>query len=104
MHEVDTDLIRRAGVIVVDSREACGHEAGELISAGIKDEGLVEIGEVLADYKPAQHSEGQMDIGGKEDIKIFKSVGIGIQDVAIAKLVLDQAEILDVGTTINGWD
>jgi len=68
MREVEDELIKRAGVLVVDSKEACGHEAGELISAGVKDGDMVEIGEIVSD-KAARESVGQ---GG--DVVVFKSV------------------------------
>jgi len=68
MREVEDELIKRAGVIVVDSKEACGHEAGELISAGVTDEGMVEIGKIVSD-QAARESVGR---GG--DVVIFKSV------------------------------
>lgn len=113
MREVEDELIKRAGVIVVDSKEACGHEAGELISAGTRDEDMVEIGEIVRG-KAARESVGK---GG--DVVLFKSVsrsgkaswretdvqvGLGIQDVAIAKLVFDVAVEKGLGQTIKGYD
>lgn len=77
MREVDDALIRRAGVIVVDSKEACGHEAGELLSAGIGPEGMVELGEVLLGAETGK-------VGGGEDIKIFKSVSGVVSLVAVS--------------------
>ncbi len=49
MREVDNELIRRAGIVVVDSKEACAREAGELIGAGLSGDQLAELGEVLRD-------------------------------------------------------
>jgi ornithine cyclodeaminase/alanine dehydrogenase-like protein (mu-crystallin family) len=66
MKEVDDELIRRAGTIVVDSKEACGHEAGELLSAGIRDDGMVELGTLLDGQR--RRVEG--------DVTIFKSVSL----------------------------
>jgi hypothetical protein len=71
MHEIDTDLVNRAGIIVVDSKEACGHEAGELIDAGVKEDGLVEIGELLSEGGSAADR-----VGGQDGVKIFKSVSV----------------------------
>jgi ornithine cyclodeaminase/alanine dehydrogenase-like protein (mu-crystallin family) len=40
MHEVDEDLVRRARKVVVNSKAACVVEAGELIKAGIREDGI----------------------------------------------------------------
>ena len=68
MREVDDDLVRRAGNIVVDSAEACGIEAGELISAGIGHDQLIEIGTLVSD------SEKASTVGKGGDVVLFKSV------------------------------
>jgi ornithine cyclodeaminase/alanine dehydrogenase-like protein (mu-crystallin family) len=58
MREVDTDLIQRAlrqpgtckgvqQILLVDSREACAAEAGELIDAAVEASQLSEIGEFV---------------------------------------------------------
>ena len=68
MREVDDELVRRAGLVVVDSREACAREAGELISTGVKGEGMAELGELVEDGGLADKVK---DSG---DIVMFKSV------------------------------
>ncbi|WVQ94071.1 hypothetical protein IAU59_001149 [Kwoniella sp. CBS 9459] len=103
MHEVDTPLIKRSGV-VVDSREACGIEAGELIDAGLEGDDLVELGEVLGEQGEAVKAQVESNAGGKDGVIVFKSVGLGIQDVAIAKLVLDEAERQKLGTIVDEYD
>jgi ornithine cyclodeaminase/alanine dehydrogenase-like protein (mu-crystallin family) len=101
MREVDDQLVKRSR-IVVDSKKACLQEAGELISAGITERDLEELGD-MSTGKP------------NEDIIIFKSVrlaigtadhqvGLGVQDVAIAKLVLDEAVKMGRGTRIAAFD
>lgn len=70
MHEVDEQLIRRAGIVVVDSREACLQEAGELIAARLRPEQMVELGEVVG-----AGGEGAVDLVQQNgDIVVFKSV------------------------------
>ncbi|OXH23536.1 ornithine cyclodeaminase [Cryptococcus neoformans] len=104
MHEVDQALMKRAAKVVVDSRKACEREAGEIIDAGNKvagGTGLVELGELLGEAGLPGAVSG--DIFEKEVI-IFKSVGLGIQDVAISKVVLEQAEINRIGTVIEDYD
>ncbi|KAG8931563.1 hypothetical protein FRC01_001127 [Tulasnella sp. 417] len=101
MREVDEELVRRAGVILVDSREACWKEAGDLIQAGWaegreeKDEldrKILEIGEF-----PPQAQEAKI---GDDAVTIFKSVGVGVQDVAIASLVARLAREKGIGTLV----
>lgn len=95
MREAPDELIRRARLVLVDSREACAVEAGELISSGIGRESMVEVGEVVDD--PAKVSS----IRAAGDVTIFKSVGIAAQDVAIACAVTTRAEELGLGASID---
>jgi len=72
-----------AARVAVDSREAALEEAGELVAAirggVLAPDGFTQIGEIArewaADRDPAA-------------ITIFKSVGLAIQDVAAAELVM----------------
>jgi ornithine cyclodeaminase/alanine dehydrogenase-like protein (mu-crystallin family) len=77
--ELDDSLLRKAR-IYVDSREAAGKESGDIIAAG---EIVGEIGEVIAGSKPGRTSDDQ--------ITLFKSVGVAIEDVAAADLVYRRA-------------
>ncbi|KAG0353624.1 hypothetical protein BGZ54_002158 [Gamsiella multidivaricata] len=82
MHEVDQALMKRA-LILVDARQECEKEAGELIF----DQTAM----------PTEFKTATAGASGK-DVTMFKSVGIAAQDVAITALVLDQAEAQDLGT------
>jgi ornithine cyclodeaminase/alanine dehydrogenase-like protein (mu-crystallin family) len=77
--ELDDSLLQKAR-IYVDSREAAGKESGDIIAAG---EIVGEIGEVLAGAKPGRTSD--------DEITLFKSVGVAIEDVAAADLVYRRA-------------
>ncbi|KAG9046772.1 hypothetical protein FS837_003644 [Tulasnella sp. UAMH 9824] len=101
MREVDEELVHRAEMVLVDSREACLTEAGDLIQAGWKDIGqssdelvgkIFEIGEF--------HAQTQGIQLGDNAVTIFKSVGVGVQDVAIASLVVRLAKERGVGTLV----
>lgn len=72
MRDVGNDLIQRAGVMVVDSKEACSQEAGELIEAGLGSDSdmLVELG-VLFGQDGQDARNRVLDSG---DVTIFKSV------------------------------
>ncbi|MFQ6070101.1 MAG: ornithine cyclodeaminase family protein [Candidatus Aminicenantales bacterium] len=84
--------------IVVDSRKAALEEAGDLIipiRKGMITENHIyaEIGEIAVGKLPARETE--------EEITLFKSVGLAIQDVAVAEVVLRRAEELKVGKEVE---
>ena len=86
--EVDTETIRRAHRIVVDSREDCLAEAGDLIIPNAEID--AEIGEILNGDKPGRASDAE--------ITFFKSVGVAVQDAVAAAAVLAEAEAKGLGT------
>ena len=124
-HEIDTALVRRAGKVVVDQASAClvssymrllphlltlssQAEAGELIAAGRTESDLVELGS-LYDYQDAKGTwtprTTTVDaVRTSGEVTIFKSVGVGVQDVAIACAVVDRAVREGFGKTIEGYD
>ncbi len=89
--EVDTTTIRRADRIVVDSREACSEEAGELIIPNIEAD--AEIGEIVNGNKPGRQAD--------DEITFFKSVGVAVQDAVAAAAVLKEAEKKDLGILVE---
>ena len=86
MQEVDETLIKKA-TIVVDSREACLNEAGDIIKSNAEMD--AEIGEIVNGLKPSRQSE--------EEITFFKSVGLAVQDAAATAFVLKEAEEKGLG-------
>ncbi|EPQ53247.1 NAD P-binding protein [Gloeophyllum trabeum ATCC 11539] len=104
MHEVSTSVIRRAGRIVVDSRSACLQEAGELIEARIPGQDLVELGELVDAPEGKAKQELVQEVRKTGDVTIFKSVGVGVQDVMITSAVVKRAEELNIGTVVHGYD
>lgn len=97
MQEVPARTVVRSKV-VVDSREASLAEAGDLIIS--IDGDLIsnrnihgEIGEVAAGKVSGRESE--------EETTFFKSVGLAVQDVAVAERVLQRAEELGLGLDVE---
>jgi alanine dehydrogenase len=77
--ELDDGVLRRARVYV-DSREAAQKESGDVIAAaGI----FAELGEVAAGTKPGRQSP--------EEITLFKSLGLAVEDIVTAELVYRKA-------------
>ena len=111
MAEVDPTLVRRARVLV-DSRSACSLEAGELIGAGLAPSDMVEVGELLLRSAHAQNGKWTAEIDAARvaemlsgrDVTMFKSVGLGVQDVAISTAVMERATEIGIGTRVANWD
>lgn len=97
MQELDEHTVRQA-YVVVDSRQAVLAEAGDLmipIQKGLihKDHIRAELREMVSGDAPGRSSEDQ--------ITLFKSVGVAVQDAAAAGLALRQAEELGFGQLIE---
>ena len=95
--EIPGAAVARA-TLVVDSREACLAEAGELVMAMAEGDldptvSPAEIGEVLAGSRPGRTEDSELTI--------FKSVGNAVQDLAVAGLILEEARRLELGTEVE---
>jgi ornithine cyclodeaminase/alanine dehydrogenase-like protein (mu-crystallin family) len=96
MQEVPPKTVLRARV-VIDHRESSLAEAGDLlipIEQGLMTEDHIyaELGEIAAGSKPGRASP--------DEITLFKSVGVAVQDVAAASAVLEAARRLALGAEI----
>ena len=83
MVELPPELFAAAGLVAVDSRAAVLEEAGDLLAAietgRLAADGFVEIGTIEAGWAATRDASA---------ITIFKSVGLAIQDLATAELVM----------------
>ncbi|DAA73623.1 TPA_exp: putative Proline utilization protein PrnX [Trichophyton benhamiae CBS 112371] len=95
MHEVDTDTLLSGQTLLVDSRQACLAEAGELITAGVRPEQLTEIGEL----SPAS----SLFASSSSSNVVFKCVGMGIMDLAVGRELLCLASERGIGVPIQGF-
>jgi alanine dehydrogenase len=97
LREIDGATIKRAKVFV-DSRDAIMAECGDVLLA-IKEGAIteshasIEIGEVLAGKKSGRTKP--------EEVTLYKSVGIAIQDVAAAQLVYRKALRENAGVNVE---
>lgn len=94
--ESDTEVFRRAAVVTVDSKEQARLEAGDFVApmnAGVLQwSDVLEFAPVLVGKYPGRESP--------HDITIFKSLGLGIEDVALAAKIVDLAKQQGIGRTI----
>ncbi|HJZ92415.1 MAG TPA: ornithine cyclodeaminase family protein [Gemmataceae bacterium] len=95
--EIDVEVVRRATVVVIDSKDQGRIEAGDLVAA--LDKGVIEwrdvgeLGRVVAMRSPGRQSA--------EDVTLFKSLGIGLEDIAVAARVYQKAKAAGVGRWVE---
>ncbi|MEP6570594.1 MAG: ornithine cyclodeaminase family protein [Acidobacteriota bacterium] len=95
--EVDSETMAAASLFV-DRRESTLNEAGDYLFAAA--EGAIgpehiraELGEVLQGYKPGRTSA--------EEITLFKSLGLAVEDLAAANYLYKKARELNAGTWVE---
>jgi alanine dehydrogenase len=97
--ELDAACFKRARV-VADSREQAIEESGDLRDA-------IESGAVTADHIYAEL--GELAVRSKEgrssskEITMFKSVGVALQDIAVAVSLFENAVRLGLGTQLDPY-
>ncbi|MFN0122209.1 MAG: ornithine cyclodeaminase family protein [Blastocatellia bacterium] len=95
--ELDTAAIRNS-LLYVDCREAALHEAGDFLiplgeGAITEDHILGEIGEVLLGQTPGRTAD--------DEVTVFKSLGLGIEDVAAIQHMYRAALEQGAGTWVE---
>ena len=88
MQELPTDAICAATKVVVESKEAALEEAGDLcipILEGVfsQDELHAELGQIVSGERSGREDN--------QEITVFKSVGLAIVDIVVAKYLYDLA-------------
>ena len=95
--EVDAVCVRRCASIIVDSKEQARIEAGDFVQA--LEDGSIHWADI--------HELGQVIVGrytGRahpEDVTMFKSLGIAVEDVAVAGKVYEKARDTGVGKLLE---
>jgi ornithine cyclodeaminase len=91
--ELDAETVA-AATFFVDRRESALAEAGDLLLAGFGEERIAaELGEVLVGSHPGRTAP--------EELTVFKSLGLGVEDLAAAELVVRRAREQGVGTEVD---
>lgn len=94
--EIDVTTVRRANHIVCDSIEACQLEAGdfkEALEDGSTDwRHMHDLSDVVAGCETGRATV--------EDVTLFKSVGLAIEDIAMAAELLTRARAAGLGTPL----
>lgn len=95
--EIDTEGMTRSRVFV-DSLSTAVEKSGGLVTAVQEgamsfDDVVAELGDVAAGNHPGRT--------GDDEITLFNSVGIGLQDLAIGRLLYDKALERNLGLQVN---
>ena len=108
MIELDPELLKTAagrdeekGLVVVDDREECRKNAGEIVQSGLSEDKVVEVGEVLdliegSDSELRTKTVNCLECG----LVVYKSVGVSLTDLAAGQALLDLAWKKNVGTVV----
>jgi alanine dehydrogenase len=95
--ELDVEAVGRAGLIVTDSLEQARLECGDLVAAleqgVVRWENVHELGEVVSGRHPGR--------SGPDQVTLFESQGVAMEDVAIAVRIVARARERRVGTEIS---
>jgi ornithine cyclodeaminase/alanine dehydrogenase-like protein (mu-crystallin family) len=91
--ELDAETVA-AATVFVDRRESALNEAGDLLLAGFGEERIAaELGEVLTGEHPGRSRA--------DELTVFKSLGLGVEDLAAAELVVRKARGQGLGTEVE---
>jgi len=94
--ELDETAVQRCARVVVDSRATALREAGDLLPSlekgRLRESALAELGEVLVGARPGRESP--------DEITLFESQGMAIQDLALGMEVLERARKAGLGTAL----
>jgi ornithine cyclodeaminase len=94
--EIDAKTVARSALITVDSRGTARNECGDLIAAVETGRSswdtLTEIGEVIAGRAPGRARQ--------DDITLYESHGMGIQDIYTAAKLVELARSRKVGVEL----
>jgi ornithine cyclodeaminase/alanine dehydrogenase len=95
--EVDSEAMARARVVVDSHSTAMTKSGGVLLAiaegAITEDDVRTELGHVIVGCRAGRSVA--------DDITLFESVGMGLQDLATAQLVIARAEQLGLGATVD---
>jgi ornithine cyclodeaminase/alanine dehydrogenase-like protein (mu-crystallin family) len=95
--EAEADVFRRATLVTADSKDQAKAESGDFANAmkenALQWSGVLDFAHVLVGRYPGRQS--------KDDVTVFKSLGLGIEDIAVAVRVVELAKKKGIGKQIG---
>jgi ornithine cyclodeaminase/alanine dehydrogenase-like protein (mu-crystallin family) len=113
MIELDPELLRhlaakrsqaagsKAGSLLVDDRETVVPHTGELIQSKLDAEHIVELGEIADQQNSKDGGDTALQHWMEEGLLVYKSIGVGMTDLAASNAILAFARKKQLGTTIS---
>ncbi|MCH9009899.1 MAG: ornithine cyclodeaminase family protein [Chloroflexi bacterium] len=97
VRELDDECVQRADLLVVDGLAQAKIECGELLMPASRGlimwEQVRELWQIVSGAVPGRSLD--------DDVTIFKSLGMALWDIAVAKVVYDKAVARGVGVTMG---
>lgn len=90
--ELDSETLRRAARVVADSAEAARIDGGDLLLNDFEWDRMEELGPIIAGRLPGRRTE--------EEITVFESHGLALEDLVCAVKVLARARESGIGTEL----
>ncbi|KAI3317825.1 NAD(P)-binding protein [Xylariaceae sp. AK1471] len=112
MIELDPELLRhvvtqssqwvgsKAGSVIVDDRESVLQHTGEAIRSKIGAEYILEVGEIES-IQQNEGDQGPLLNWMKDGLLVYKSIGVGMTDLAASNAILGLARKRQLGTIIS---
>ena len=95
--EIDIEVVKRSNLIVIDSKDQGKIEAGDFMEAldkrALEWSDVTELGRIVAARSPGRESP--------DAITLFKSLGIGLEDIAVGVKVLTNAKAAGIGKLLD---
>jgi alanine dehydrogenase len=95
--EIDLETVQRSARVAIDSKDQGKLEAGDLAEAidrkAIEWYDIVELGRIAGHRAPGRESP--------DEITLFKSLGIGLEDIAVAIKVYAKAKDTGIGRYLD---
>ena len=91
--ELDSETVKAASLFV-DRRESTVNESGDYLMSGVGPDHIrAELGEILIGKAKGRTS--------KDEITLFKSLGLAVEDLASAQFLFGEAKRLGTGTWVE---
>ena len=101
-YEYEYDVVRKSSKVLADNWQAVIHREHQtaaivVLNGEIKKQDLYgELGEVINGKKPGRENDSE--------IIFFSPIGMGIEDIIVAKEIYDRSRSMGIGTWLTLWD
>ena len=112
MMELDPAILQHAadlmhggkpGVVLVDDREACLRNSGEIVQSRLTGEDMVEVAEALEvrDQETSRGNRPHMIEAFEEGFLAYKCIGVSVTDLSVGKAILHLAKKKEMCLTMS---